>query len=84
MYADYTDPSLVHVTRSDWLDAVATFLRNPLMAVFLVMLGITCLILELKMPGFVLVQFHREVLEADCRHLPELRDRIVAKSRAAA
>ena len=39
---------------------------------------------KLAMPGFVLVQFHREVLEADCRHLPQLRDLIVAKSRAAA
>ena len=39
---------------------------------------------KLAMPGFVLVQFHREVLETDCRHLPELRDLIVAKSRAAA
>jgi len=39
---------------------------------------------KLAMPGFALVQFHREVLEADCQHLPELRDLIVAKSRAAA
>ena len=39
---------------------------------------------KLAMPGFVLVQFHGEVLETDCRHLPELRDLIVAKSRAAA
>jgi membrane-bound serine protease (ClpP class) len=50
-YGLYIEPSKVHVARGDWLDAVATFLRNPLMAVFLVMLGITCLILELKMPG---------------------------------
>jgi membrane-bound ClpP family serine protease len=35
----------------DWLDAFAEFLRHPVMAVFLVMVGITCLILELKMPG---------------------------------
>ena len=39
---------------------------------------------KLKMPGFVLVQFHREALEADCQHLMQLRDLIVAKSRAAA
>jgi len=39
---------------------------------------------KLVMPGFVLVQFHSEVLETDCRHLPELRELIVAKSRAAA
>ena len=36
------------------------------------------------MPGFVLVQFHREVLETDCQHLPQLRDLILAKSRVAA
>lgn len=35
----------------DWLDDFATFLRHPAMAVFLVMVGIACLILELKMPG---------------------------------
>jgi len=35
----------------DWLDDLATFLRMPFMEVLLVMLGITCLILELKMPG---------------------------------
>jgi release factor glutamine methyltransferase len=28
---------------------------------------------KLAMPGFVLVQYHRDVLEADCQHLPELR-----------
>jgi membrane-bound ClpP family serine protease len=38
--------------RMDWLDEFASFLRHPIMAVFLVMLGITGLILELKMPGF--------------------------------
>jgi membrane-bound ClpP family serine protease len=38
--------------RMDWLDEFAAFLRHPVMAVFLVMLGITGLILELKVPGF--------------------------------
>src|ERR687884_1566178 len=28
---------------------------------------------KLAMPGWVLVQYHRDVLEADCQHLPELR-----------
>jgi release factor glutamine methyltransferase len=31
---------------------------------------------KLAMPGFVLVQFHGDVLEADCQHLPELRERL--------
>jgi membrane-bound ClpP family serine protease len=35
----------------DWLDEVATFLCNPVVSVFLVMIGITGLILELKIPG---------------------------------
>src|SRR5581483_3010247 len=35
----------------DFLYELASFLRHPLVAVFLVMLGVTCLILELKMPG---------------------------------
>jgi membrane-bound ClpP family serine protease len=35
----------------DWLDDLATFLCDPWTSVVLVMVGITCLILELKMPG---------------------------------
>jgi len=31
---------------------------------------------KLAMPGWVLVQFHRDVLEADCQHLPELREEL--------
>ena len=31
---------------------------------------------KLAMPGWVLVQYHRDVLEADCQHLQQLRDRI--------
>jgi membrane-bound serine protease (ClpP class) len=38
----------------DWLDDLATFLRDPWTSVVLVMVGITCLILELKMPGTTL------------------------------
>lgn len=37
--------------RPDWLDAIAEVLRNKYVAVLLVMVGITCLILELKIPG---------------------------------
>ena len=47
------DPSHVHDASADrdWLDALAHFLRDPWTRAVLVMLGITCLILELKMPG---------------------------------
>jgi len=38
---------------------------------------------KLAMPGFVLVQYHREVLEADCQHLPQLRDRLTTHAAAA-
>ncbi len=45
------DPTEVRVTGPDWLDRVSEFLRQPVVALFLIMIGITCLILELKMPG---------------------------------
>jgi hypothetical protein len=35
------------------------------------------------MPGFVLVQYHRDVLEADCQHLAELREQLDAQAAAA-
>src|ERR671922_38475 len=31
---------------------------------------------KLAMPGWVLVEYHRDVLEADCQHLPELREEL--------
>ncbi|HVS40129.1 MAG TPA: NfeD family protein [Gemmataceae bacterium] len=34
-----------------WLKALADFLDQPWMSVILVMIGVTCLIIELKMPG---------------------------------
>jgi membrane-bound ClpP family serine protease len=43
--------SEVRTPGSDWLEGLGDFLRNPWVSVLLVMLGITCLILELKMPG---------------------------------
>jgi membrane-bound ClpP family serine protease len=51
--AEGYDPASVHdATRDrDWLDDLADFLRDPRTSVVLVMVGITCLILELKMPG---------------------------------
>ena len=41
----------IALSDSDWLDALADFLRSPWTSVVLVMVGITCLLLELKMPG---------------------------------
>jgi membrane-bound ClpP family serine protease len=45
------NPGEVRTPDADWLEGLADFLRNPWTSVILVMLGITCLILELKMPG---------------------------------
>lgn len=45
------NPADVKVAEADWLDGLADFLRAPLTSALLVMIGITCLILELKMPG---------------------------------
>jgi len=39
---------------------------------------------KLTMPGWVLVQYHRRVLEADCQHLDELRARLETRARLAA
>ena len=36
---------------ADWLNLLADFLCNPLTSVVLVVIGVTCLIIELKMPG---------------------------------
>src|SRR5208283_4483396 len=55
VYAVYgLDPARVHVARGDWLDALVEFLIHPMVSVVLVMVGLTCLILELKMPGVTL------------------------------
>lgn len=52
LYAVYgVPPEQVRVAGPDWLDELAAFLRSSGVSIFLVMLGITCLILELKMPG---------------------------------
>jgi membrane-bound ClpP family serine protease len=45
------DPNEVQKAEDDWLDLLTAFLKHPLTSVVLVMVGITCLILELKMPG---------------------------------
>jgi release factor glutamine methyltransferase len=38
---------------------------------------------KLAMPGFALVQYRGNVLEADCQHLPQLRDRLAQRAAAA-
>jgi membrane-bound ClpP family serine protease len=48
---EVVSPGDVHTADSDWLDGLVDFLRDPWTSMVLVMLGITCLILELKMPG---------------------------------
>src|SRR5207237_8522453 len=41
----------VRDARLDFLYQLASFLQKPIVSIFLIMIGITCLILELKMPG---------------------------------
>jgi release factor glutamine methyltransferase len=38
---------------------------------------------KLAMPGFAFVQYRGDVLEADCQHLPELREQLAQHSAAA-
>jgi membrane-bound serine protease (ClpP class) len=52
VYALYgLNPPQVQSAGFDWLDDFAGFLRRPATRIILVMIGIICLILELKMPG---------------------------------
>jgi membrane-bound ClpP family serine protease len=44
-------PSRVQEPGAEWLDGLGDFLRHPWTSVVLVMVGIVCLMLELKMPG---------------------------------
>lgn len=44
-------PAEVREASGDWLDDLASFLRHPVTRFVLVMIGIVCLILELKLPG---------------------------------
>jgi HemK-like putative methylase len=37
---------------------------------------------KLAMPGFAVVQYRGDVLEADCQHLPELRERLAEHAAA--
>jgi membrane-bound serine protease (ClpP class) len=51
-YALYgVNSSQVQTASYDWLDELAEFLRRPVTRIFLVMIGVVCLMLELKMPG---------------------------------
>jgi membrane-bound ClpP family serine protease len=43
--------SKVHDAGNDWFDQFAAFFRNPVAELLLVMIGIACLVLEIKMPG---------------------------------
>ena len=45
------NPTEVTRIDADWLNALAEFLCNPWTTFILVTLGVTCLIIELKMPG---------------------------------
>jgi membrane-bound serine protease (ClpP class) len=45
------EPGDVQSSKRDWLDGVADVLRSPYMSVLLVLIGIICLILEMKLPG---------------------------------
>jgi membrane-bound ClpP family serine protease len=52
LYAQYgVNKSQVQSASYDWLDEFAEFLRRPVTRIFLVMIGVVCLMLELKMPG---------------------------------
>jgi membrane-bound serine protease (ClpP class) len=52
LYAQYgVSKSQVQTASYDWLDEFAEFLRRPVTRIFLVMIGVICLMLELKMPG---------------------------------
>ncbi len=52
LYGRYgLQPDKVRRAGADWLDDLAAFLRLPIMEFLLVAVGITCLILELKLPG---------------------------------
>jgi membrane-bound ClpP family serine protease len=52
LYALYgVSPTQVQTASYDWRDQFAEFLRRPVTRIFLVMIGIVCLLLELKMPG---------------------------------
>ena len=60
-YQDYHLEKMRDVP-DDWLDRMAEFFREPVVKLLLIMVGIACLILELKIPGIGLP----EVLAALC------------------
>jgi len=48
------DAADIHEDKDDMLDDLADFLRNPWTRLVLIMVGLACLILEMKMPGVTL------------------------------
>jgi membrane-bound ClpP family serine protease len=48
------EPGKVRQATPDWLDKLAEFLRRPEVSVLLIMVGIGCLIIEMKVPGVTL------------------------------
>ncbi len=52
VYTQYgLEPDKVREITPDWLDRIASFLRDPVVRFFLVMIAVACLILEVKLPG---------------------------------
>ena len=52
VYRHYgVEPNAVRAAMPDWLDRFASFFADPYVSTFLVLVGIACLIIELKMPG---------------------------------
>jgi len=51
VYSKYGLTGKVKKARSDALDAFAEFLRHPIVSVLLVMIGLFCIVLEIKIPG---------------------------------
>lgn len=48
------DSAKVQIATPDWLDSLSAFLRKPEVSILLVVVGIACLILELKVPGIAI------------------------------
>jgi len=70
VWATDTSPEAIYAP-GDWLGPLERMLD-------------LCAVGKLRMPGWVLVQYRRRVLEADCRHLLELRARLETQVRLAA
>jgi membrane-bound serine protease (ClpP class) len=49
--AEGVTPAEVRAPEADWLDGLAEILKHPLASGILIMIGLTCMILEFKTPG---------------------------------